>query len=76
MIEKIKKFYESEYNSTVNWINSKYCNNRKDKAAAVNNVLQRCLGVAFFVQSLEVSFKEIDPLYEEYRIKFYKLLDN
>lgn len=76
MIDKVKKFYESEYKSTIQWLSSEYCKTPKDKKNSINNAIQRCLAVAFFVQELDVPFKEIDPLYEEYRTKFYKLLDN
>ena len=39
-----------------------------------NNAIQRCLGVGFFVQDLDVSFEEINPHYDEIREKINKLL--
>jgi len=42
----------------------------------VNATLQRCLGVALFVQSMDIPYEEVNKLYEEYREKIEKVLDN
>lgn len=75
MLDKVKNFYENEYKSVINWINSEYCITYKDKTESINNAIQRCLAVALFIQDLDVPFKTINPLYEEYRTKFYNLLE-
>ena len=74
MLDKVKIFYVREYASTIQWLSSEYCKTAKDKANSINNAIQRCLAVAFFVQDLGIPFKDIDPLYDEYRSKFYELL--
>lgn len=76
MLDKVKKFYENEYKSTLQWLSSEYCKTPKNKKNSINNAIQRCLAIAFFVQNLDVPFKDkdIDPLYNEYRKKFYELL--
>lgn len=74
MLDKVKKFYEKEYESTLQWLSSEYCRTPKDKKNSINNAIQRCLAIAIFVQDLDVPFKDIDPLYYEYRKKFYELL--
>lgn len=73
MEQKIKEFYEKEYISVFNWIHGTYCKNLEKRKEAINNAIQRCLGVAFFVQELDVPFAEIDAIYEKYRAKFYNL---
>lgn len=75
MLDKVKNFYENEYKSTIDWINSEYCTTYKDKTESINNAIQRCLAVALFVQDLNVPFKVIDLIYEEYRTKIYNLLE-
>lgn len=39
----------------------------------VNSTLQRCLGVALFVQSMDVPYEDVNKLYEEYRKKIEKV---
>ena len=74
MLDKAKKFYESEYESTLQWLSSEYCRTPKDKKNSINNAIQRCLAIACFVQDLGIPFKDIDSLYDKYRTKFYELL--
>lgn len=42
----------------------------------VNAVLHRCLGVALFVQSMDIPYDDIGKLYDNYREKIKKVLDN
>ncbi len=42
----------------------------------VNAVLQRCLGVTLFVQSMDISYDDINKLYNNYKEKIEKVLDN
>lgn len=76
VLEKVKTFYESEYKDTQNALERKsfWCHSDEDKRQLVFNSIQRCLGVAQFVQSLGVSYEEL-TVYEEYRDKLKKLLD-
>lgn len=74
MLEKVKEYYESEYKST------KGCIDRQVEwmtpAELVNVTLHQMLGIAQFVQTVGVSYEEIDKLYTEYKEKLEKLLDN
>lgn len=74
MLDKVKKFYENEYKSTLNWLTSEYCRTPDNKKSSIKNAIQRCLAIALFVQDLGIPFKDIDPLYDKYRTKFYELL--
>ena len=47
---------------------------RSDEKQLIFNSVQRCLGVAQFVQSLDVPYEEL-KVYDEYREKLEKLLD-
>ena len=71
IIEKVTEYYANEIKDIKNSIEL----NHFEPAKLVNNSLQRCLGVAFFAQYLEVPFKEVDALYEEQRAKLYKFLE-
>lgn len=75
MLDKVKNFYEEEYKSTLRWLSSEHCKTKEDKIKSINYAIQRCLGIALFVQGLDTSFEEIDTLYTEYRKKFCELLN-
>lgn len=73
MVEKIREYYELEYSQTKRALDNSWC----EPKDAIWYALQRCLGVAQFVQTAcDVSFEVVEPLYEEFREKFEKLLDN
>lgn len=72
MLEKIREYYEMEYRDTARSIEKSWCT---DKKMAVWYAIQRCLGVAQFVQIAGVSFEEIETLYDEIKEKLEKLLD-
>lgn len=74
MLDKVKKFYENEYKSTLDWLTSEYCRTPDNKKSSIKNAIQRCLAIALFVQDFGIPFKDIDPLYDKYRTKFYELL--
>ena len=44
---------------------------------SVDKAIQRCLGIAYFVQMCPngLKYEEIEPLYEEVRIKLENLLE-
>ena len=74
MLKQITEFYEREYNDTKRFLKSPWCGKASD---TVWYATQRCLGVAQFVQiACNVSYEDIEPIYNEYREKFEKLLDN
>lgn len=72
IIEIVKKFYDNEVKENQTYINhlGKYDNRPKHEIAVVQErvtkyTIQRCLGVAFFVQKLGIPFEEIDELYNK-----------
>ena len=68
----MEKFFEQEYKETVDLLERKpnWLGSRKE---VVFNSLQRCLGVAQFVQTIGVSYSDVN-IYDTYREKFYELL--
>ena len=77
ILKQIDAYYEMEY------INAKRAverNNMLDTTSLnmsiVNCALSRCLGVALFVQQLDIDYETINKIYEDFREKFNKLLDN
>lgn len=72
ILKKVDDFYKTEIKSVKNTLdNNPY---RFKPKEVVNNAIQRCLGVAFFVQSLDVPYNRIDTLYEATRTQLYDLL--
>lgn len=71
-LEKAIKFFNSEYEGVKRDLERAEL--LEHKSFYTNNAIQRCLGVAFFVQDLDVSFEEINPHYDEIREKINKLL--
>ena len=69
-LEKVKEFYANELRDIERSIKCDLF----EPAKLVNNSLQRCLGVAFFAQYLDVPFQQVDELYEEQRTKLYAFL--
>ena len=76
VLEKVKTFYESEYKDIKSILDRKpfWIETRADEKQVIFNAIQRCLGVAQFVQSLDVPYEELQ-IYDEYREKLEKLLD-
>lgn len=77
IMTKVSKYYEEEY------INAKRAierNNMLDTTSLnitiVNSTLSRCLGVALFVQSLDVPYERINSHYEKLRQKMNALLED
>lgn len=70
-IKEIKEYYESEYKSIKNFLQN--TPGWADEKETINNALQRLLGVAQYSQYCGISYKEIDKLYTQYRIKFEEL---
>ena len=72
ILKKVDDFYKAEIQSTKNTLNqSLYLFESRE---IINSAIQRCLGVALFVQSLDVPYNEIDTLYTATRTQFYDLL--
>lgn len=72
MLEKIREYFEEEYNDTKRLIDND--SPIIDRQNCSWYAMQRCLGVMRFVQTVGISsFAEVEPLFEEYRKKFQQL---
>jgi hypothetical protein len=70
ILELVEDFYKMEYKDIQLVVERNImANNTKANKFHVNSSLQRCLGVALFVQSMDVPFEDVNKLYEEYRGK-------
>ena len=70
LLNLFTNFCENEYKHSLIAIEMEYGDVKK----GIECSLQRCLGVAFFLQSLDVPYEDIDKVYSKYREKFYELL--
>ena len=70
-----KNFFETEYNDLNKYFERmKYSNDTSyPRTRAVTCSLQRCLGIALFVQKLGVTYEEISPVYGEIQEKLLAL---
>ena len=70
ILKEVKNYYDTEYKETNKAILSAYFK----PIDIVDNTIQRCLGVALFVQYLDISFDDINKLYEAQRKRLKNLL--
>lgn len=75
MIEKMEKFFEYEYNRTRPWVLNKDGKFQVTPSEAVWSAVDRCMGVAEFVYNETGEYSKIEPIYEFYKEKLIKLLD-
>lgn len=73
ILEKVEKFFESEYQKTKELLDNPPFWVMSEKAV-VNNAIQRCFGVVQFIQYLDISYISLD-IYNIYREHLEKLLD-
>lgn len=74
ILKMFKNFCNNEIKSAKRSLDpsNPYKWNKKD---IINNTIQRCLGVAFFIQEFDnMSYNDIDKIYENTRIQLYDLL--
>lgn len=69
-LEKVKEYYDNEIRDIERSITMPLYKPEK----LVECSIQRCLGVAFFAQSLGEPYDKVGDLYEEVRNKLYDLL--
>ena len=69
-IAKVEKYYEGEIRGVKRVLDTFDFDNEK----VINGAIQRCLGVAFFAQEFDITFAEVDDLYEKARKELYALL--
>lgn len=73
IIEQYKDVCNQEYEATKRAINNKWFK-PKD---VTNNAIQRCLGIAQFIQYLGVTYDDADIIFEEFKYKINNLrVDN
>ena len=70
ILKEVKNYYDTEYKEVNKAILSEYFT----PIDIVDNSIQRCLGVALFVQYLDIPFDNINELYEAQRKRLKNLL--
>lgn len=75
MIEKMEKFFEYEYNRTRPWVLNEGGRFQITPSEAVWSAVDRCMGVAEFVYNETGDYGRIEAIYEFYKEKLVKLLD-
>ena len=74
ILELVEDFYKMEQRDIQLVVErNNMMNDSRANKFHVNGTLQRCLGVALFVQSMDVPYEDINKLYEEYRKKIEKI---
>jgi hypothetical protein len=71
ILSELEKFYESEVRMTKTFL--EYPPTWAQSKMVINNTIQRCLGVAQYVQFLDVPFEKVTRLYEQTRIDLEEL---
>lgn len=74
IIEAVKKFFDAELEEAQSILEQKP-DWLTDPKRMIDNTIHECLGVAQFVQVLNICFEEIDPYYYEVRKELEKLKD-
>lgn len=74
MLEKVKEFFEKEYTDVERLLTKEDKPWWADPKECVDKAIQRCLGVAQFVQYCDVKYEDLG-CYEEIRERFEKLLE-
>lgn len=74
MLEKVKEFFEQEYKDTERLLTREDRPFWAEPKECVDKAIQRCLGVAQFVQYCDVKYEDLG-CYEEIRERFEKLLE-
>lgn len=77
IINKIKEFYEVEYQGTKRVVEASLSGDKQyswirsdaDRRKAISQTIDRLLGVAFFVQNCDIPYTTIEKLYNEYKGK-------
>jgi hypothetical protein len=77
ILKQVEAYYEMEYhNAELVATRNTWAREQGRISATINATLSRCLGVAFFVQQLNIDYETINEIYEKFREKVNKLLDN
>lgn len=74
MLEKVREYFERQYNDTIRAIECDY--EWGTPKEFVWRAITDCLAVAMFAQTIGVKFEEVNSLYNEYKEKLENLLTN
>lgn len=72
MLEKVKEYFEKEYNSTKRAIENHY--SFATPKQFVERSITDCLAITQFAQTLGVSYEDVAPVYEEIKERLENLL--
>lgn len=77
MIKQLESYFADEYNNALHIVERPpwWCTTRKELIEMLSNTVQKCLGATQFIQFLEMSFDEVNVLYENYREKIMDLIE-
>lgn len=76
MLEKAFNYITKEYTEMKEWFeNPNVTLSDNMKRISVDRAIARCLGVAMFVQDCGVTYEELNPHFEETKLKLMKLLE-
>lgn len=75
LMDNMIKYFESEYNYTKAFIEREF--SLAKPREVVDNAIQRCLGVAMYIQNFDytLSYDEIEQIYNHYKKQLEELLD-
>ena len=73
IIEKVKVYYEREYNVLIKGLKD-YDWMKSEPRKHIWELMGEFCAIAMFVQDLGVAFDDINPIYEDYYKKFQNLL--
>lgn len=71
ILSELEKFYESEVRMARTFL--EYPHKWATPKEVVNNAIQRCLGVAQYVQFLDIPYEKVNRLFEQTRIDLEEL---
>jgi hypothetical protein len=77
ILKQVKEYYKMEYhNAELVATRNTWAREQGRTSATINAALSRGLGVALFVQQLDIDYETINKIYEEFRKRVDELLDN
>jgi len=75
ILQSAKDYFDMEYNDAKRFVSRPTADPFWPRQY-VDKTYARCLGVALFVQQLDVDYETINEIFEEFKEKINKLLDN
>lgn len=78
IIDYVRDFYETEIVSFKLLLNTKpnWCKSDKEIRRAMRQAIDRCLGVAFFVQSLDVPYEQVEAEFDNFKFRISEVYEN